>query len=384
MTPVTAHLPGNNQLLYFTSSSLLADDQKLVYITDRDGHPNLHALDIASGVDRRLTHNREGHLKSYVYFDGRTNHGLGKASVSLDPARGVVYYLQGLSICATDMAGATRIVAMLPNDQVTAFTHLSADGTRLCVPTTDARALEGDVAGNKMAHDIDQRVRDEGLSSYLRVFDTRTGAQVACERVPGAWITHVQFSPADPELILYNHEWPADCGIRRMWLWNGREHVRLRREEDGFDRRDWACHEMWTRNGAEIIYHGKLHNGPAYVGKIDLATLRNTEVPFPHDYRNYGHFTVSNTGRLVSDGYYQTPDDTPVPKPFEHCGTWISLQDVDWSARTIRWTPIVRHGSNWDSQDSHPHPIFNHRADRIYFTSNRDGKRAVYFVNTPA
>lgn len=102
---------------------------------------------------------------------------------------------------------------------MTAFTHISADGTRLCIPTTDAHALDGDsILSGKPNYDIDKRVRDERLSSYLRVFDTRTGKEILCERVPQTWITHVQFSPIDNQLILYNNEWPSDCGIRRIWL----------------------------------------------------------------------------------------------------------------------------------------------------------------------
>src|SRR5690606_15347999 len=105
-------------------------------------------------------------------------------------------------------AGNQRIVAEYPDGQMTAFTHVSADGQRLCVPTVDARALEGDERiDGRPAWNIDQRVREENLSSWLRVYDTRTGAVLLEERVPQAWITHVQFSPVDPEVILYNHEW---------------------------------------------------------------------------------------------------------------------------------------------------------------------------------
>ena len=60
----------NDQLLYFTSNSLTADDQTIVFISDRDSAipkesdpraaVNLYALDRASGAVRRLTDNEEG------------------------------------------------------------------------------------------------------------------------------------------------------------------------------------------------------------------------------------------------------------------------------------------------------------------------------------
>ncbi len=67
------------------------------------------------------------------------------------------------------------------------------------------------------------------------MYDTQTGASCSPNAVARAWITHVQFCPTDPELILYNHEWPADCGIRRIWLFDGHtgQHIRMRTEGEG-------------------------------------------------------------------------------------------------------------------------------------------------------
>ena len=127
MEPVclTAHSRSNDQLLYFTSSSLTSDDRWLVFISDRSGDPNLFALDLHTGEERQLTDNREGTLKSYVYFSGRENQGFGKASVSLHEDSGTAYYLQGRQVCQVDLHGSRRVLAELPTDQVTAFTHVS-------------------------------------------------------------------------------------------------------------------------------------------------------------------------------------------------------------------------------------------------------------------
>ena len=46
---------------------------------------------------------------------------------------------------------------------MTAFTHVSSDGKRLCVPTTDARALDGDQKLTEwFKYNIDERVRTDG------------------------------------------------------------------------------------------------------------------------------------------------------------------------------------------------------------------------------
>jgi oligogalacturonide lyase len=369
----------NDQLLYFTSTSLLADDQHLVFLSDRTGQPNIYLRDLKTGQEKQLTFNTEGFLKSYVYFDGAPYRGLGRASVSLDAARGVVYFLQGRKICVVETNGTQRVLAEYPEGQMTAFTHVSANGTRLCVPTTDARALDDDKPlKGKPDYNIDRRVQEENLCSYLRVYNTATGKEILAERVPKAWITHVQFSPIDHNLILYNHEWCGDPGIRRMWLWDGHRHLRLRPEGDGRSRLDWTCHEMWERDGSAIIYHGGFADGRSYIGRVNPDGSGLVEIALPKAWNRYGHFTVGRPGWLVTDGCYVTPGDSA-----KSGGAWISVLQVDWAARTYTWQPLCQHGSSWGSQDAHPHPIFNHASDRVLFTSDKTGKRAVCCVAVP-
>ncbi len=399
---MTVNTAANEQLLYFTSSSLSADDKILWFISDRTGHPNVFCRDLRTGEEKQLSQNREGFLKSYVYFNGNPYRGLGLASISVDAQNARVYFIQGRDLCSVDLNGTLKVINQIPARQVTAFTHVSADGRLICVPTTDARALEGDnftndspgyrlgdggkkneVITGKPDYDIDERVRKENLSSYLRVFDTESGVEVLGEKVTQAWITHVQFSPVDSRQILYNHEWAADCGIRRLWLWNGHQHVRLRTEGGERTRGDWTCHEMWQADGKYIIYHGKFQNGDAYVGRVSPTGNDNIEIRLPQSYERYGHFTAGNCHNdwLVSDGYFH-PAGAPVNENWG--GEWISLQIVDWERRNIRWFPLCEHRSFWDCQDSHPHPILDHGDGSVYFTSNRDGKRAVFKVDVPS
>jgi Tol biopolymer transport system component len=44
---------------------------------------------------------------------------------------------------------------------------------------------------------------------------------------------------------------------------------------------------------------------------------------------------------------------------------------------------MCRNGSSWKSQDEHPHPVYNHAANAVYFTSDKSGKRAVYRIDLP-
>ena len=372
----------DRQLLYFTSSSCLQDGSGLVFIGEQDGCPNIYYRSFVTGETRQLSDNREGTLKSYVYFNTVPDRGLGKASVCLDGVRGLVYYLQGRSVCRADLEGHVTVLAQIPEGQVSAFMHVSADGSRLCVPTTDARALEDALHPGPVTRrpdfDIDARVLQENLCSYLRVYDTGSGAELLCERVPKAWITHVQFHPQNRDWILYNHEWPCFySGFRRMWLWDGRCHRALRSIDKGRSPHDWVCHEMWSEDGSEIVYHGQYDGGRYFVGRLIPETGTITEIALPPDYCSYGHFTISRDGLLVSDGYYCQPEDAPSP------GRWISVQRVDWERGEIRWFPLERHNSSWATQDEHPHPIFSPDGRRVYYTTDADGRREIRSCPVP-
>lgn len=379
-TRVTQQPDANEQLLYYTAPGLMADESALVFISDRTGHPNLFARDLQSGEERQLSHNENGHLKAYQYFEGRPYEGFGRPSPTFHDRTGDVYYIEGRQIVATNVQGNERWRVEYPADQMTAYTHVSADGARLCVPTTDARALDGDKQlTGKPDYNIDQRVREENLNSYLRIYDTRDGALIHVEVVPRSWITHVYYSPHvdEPHLMHYAYEWPQDPGVRMLWLYDGKTHRPMRDDAEGRGREDWVCHPAWHRDGDAIVYHGRYAKDDVhFVGRIDRdGTI--TEAPIPEAPKRYGHFTCGPGDWLVTDGYYETPNDPPQPRH----GQWICLVRVDWQARKTHWTPLLRHDTSWRNQDFHPHPIFNARGDRVYFNSDVDGSLAVYSVD---
>ncbi|MDO4804604.1 MAG: hypothetical protein Q4A32_07275 [Lachnospiraceae bacterium] len=398
----------NTQLLYFTCSSLSRDDRYLFMITDKGGSPNIMVHDFLTGEERILTQNRNGIMKSYVYFDCRPGMGLGKASVCLDPDRCIAYYIRDNFICKVGLDGEERKLGRVPDDRVTAFTHVSADGKLLCVPMTDYRCLdydpetEGSGLDRRPVYDIDGRVQAEGLCSYLCVYDTGTGGLLYEKAVPKCWITHVQFHPKNPEIIMYNHEWPSfDCGIRRIWIYDhGKDEIRRVRTEGtdtlgnsaGYSRRrgDWICHEMWSDDGQNIIYHGGYENGPAMVGRYEPSSGKYWEIALPEEYNAYGHFTMDHEMNLVCDGYFKYPEDVKVvrenstdngPDPHKKDGEYISRVIPNWEMGELLWIPQCRHSSDWLGQDAHPHAIYAHSGKKIFFNSRNGRYVKVYSID---
>ncbi len=399
----------DTQLLYFTCSSLSRDDKRIFLLSDRNGSPNVWVKELCTGEERMLTDNKKGILKSYVYFDGTFNEGLGKASVSLDCINNVIFYIQDDKICKVDLDGNITVLNHVPDGRMTAFTHASADGKRLCVPMTDGRCLdfdpetEGSGLDKRPVYNIDGRVQEENLNSYLCVYDTETGELLFEKTVPKCWITHVQFNPANPEIIMYNHEWPSfACGIRRIWIYDhSTDEIRRIRTEGndtlgnprGYARNaeDWVCHEMWSDDGKTIIYHGGYENGPAMVGKYDMESGKYWEIALPDDYNAYGHFLMDHLGNLVCDGYFKYPWEVKKvrenstdngPDPHKKDAEYICKVLPDWEAGVLNWVPLCKHESDWLGQDAHPHPIYSHTGDRVFFNS-RSGKTVnVYCVSS--
>ena len=340
----------NTQLLYFTCSFLSRDDQRIYMISDQGGSPNVIVRDMFTGKETQLTDNTKGILKSYVYFDGTFGQGLGKASVCLDYN-----------------------------------------------PETEGAGLD-----KRPIYDIDERIQKENLSSYLCVYDTESGRLMYEKKIPRCWITHVQFNPVNPEIIMYNHEWPSfDCGIRRIWMYDhsSDEIIRVRTEggdtlgnSRGFLRKagDWVCHEMWSDDGKSIIYHGGYENGPAMVGKYDLESRKYWEIALPDDYNAYGHFTMDHKGNLVCDGYFKYPWEIKKvrenstdngPDPHKKDAEYICKVIPDWDNGILTWVPLCKHESDWLGQDAHPHPIYSHAGDRVFFNSRMEKTVNVYCVS---
>lgn len=366
-------LPGNHHHLYFTSTSFTADNAHALYLSDPgDGSPNIYKLSLQDGHSVRLTNNGGGFMRSYVYYDGVPYDGLAKASPSFSPAAGRLAYIQGRDVLLADVENMeTETIYRLPPDVMTGFTHISADGRYVCVPYIPSAAFE--VGPGNPFPLIRDKVHGEGIESRVLVIDAETGrGEVRFAQV--GWITHVQFHPNDPETILYNHE--GGAVDQRIWLYRDGRIEKVRDQSTHTSGRLWICHEMWTRDGERILYHGTrgVPSDPAlsetagkdsvvsFVGCADPASGAYREVDFPASMSAYGHFTESgDRGRLVTDGVVDAHS--------------LHLCEVDWEAGRLEYRRLCMHGSSFSVQDVHPHPIFSHDSRLVLFTSDAHNER---------
>jgi len=138
---------------------------------------------------------------------------------------------------------------------------------------------------------------------------------------------------------------------------------------------------MWERDGSAIIYHGTLAGRGPCIGRVTPDGSDIREIILAQGCDCYGHFTSGAPGVLVSDGYYETEGDRrAIAFGNTIGGDWITRVDVDWAKGTYEWAPLCRSSSSWAGQDEHPHPIIDNGSRFVYFTSDRDGRRAVYRI----
>jgi oligogalacturonide lyase len=356
--------PGTNQHLYFTTFSVTADDRWLVFISDRDGDPNLYAVDRADGSIRQLSDNKAGLLRSYVYpLGGRT--GLSKASPCLDQNRNRLYYIQDDAVFAVDLDGedGERRICALPAGWYGGYPHLSPDGGTLCVPLADPRAFAGERTQWEQLRTVPRRMTENGLGTGLYLVDVATGGTRVAAEVP-FWVTHVQFDPAGTGRVVFNLEGHDSGGTPlpdRIWCLEPGGHFRpLAAEPAG----EWRTHENWASGGGSIVYHG-VRAGKAFVAARtwEGELLSETSI----DGVEFWHATAAVDGRRMV---------------VDRRDGMISLLDPGAPADCL--VDLCRHDTTYDNQDAHAHPFTTPDGGGVVFTSNRTGDCQVYEVPVPA
>jgi len=350
-----------NQHLYFTSYSVTADDRWLTFISDRDGHPNLYAIDRNDGTICRLSNNRSGLLRSYVYPQGGLQ-GLSKASPCLDPVRNRIFYVRDDIVHAVDLDaphGVEREICKLPAGWYGAFTHVSPDGKTFCVPCTDPRAFADEKTQWEQLRTVPARMEKQKLVSRIYLVDVATGKTRIAAEVP-FWVTHVQFDPAGTGRIIFNLEGHDENGAPlpdRIWCLDTNGGFRpIAPEPPG----EWRSHENWAPDGKSIVYHGG-RGGKGFVA------ARTWEGKLLHETSigeiKFWHATGALDGRRMfvdrSDGLISILDPGAAEHPL-----------ID----------ICRHDTSCENQDAHAHPITTPNGGSIIFTSHRTGHCQVHEV----
>ncbi|MDB4884179.1 MAG: WD40-like beta Propeller containing protein [Gemmatimonadetes bacterium] len=347
---------GSSSSFYFTNPPFVprraASGGLMVFHGATPKGRQLFVIDLASEKIRQLT-DRVGGVNGEL----------------VAPDRGEAFYQGRDSIFSVNVrTGASRLVIVLPKEMRGSISTVNADATVI-----------GGVTAGPEAAEILQRYPAKA-DYFTRIFaahplyslwtlDVRTGALETIHQ-EHTWLGHVQFSPTDPELLMFCHEGPWHL-LDRIWTIDIRtrevKKIHTRTVEN-----EIAGHEFFGPDGRTIWYDLQIPKGVTFhLRGVDVATgaTRNYRV----ERSDWGiHFNVSPDQTLfTSDG----GDSSQVARTKE--GMWINLLRADGDHLVSeRLVDMRHHGYRRDE----PNVQFTPDSRWIAFRGNFDGDVQVYAV----
>ncbi|MCK6579346.1 MAG: oligogalacturonate lyase family protein [Anaerolineae bacterium] len=191
------------------------------------------------------------------------------------------------------------------------------------------------------------------------------------------YITHINTSPALPDIMTFCHEGPWHLVEQRIWGLNIQtgETWKIRPQDDGLD---FAVgHEYWFADGRRIGYHGfpRDQKGEHVFGHLNWDNSGHTEVRFP--YRST-HFCSLDETLIAGDGSPAAVfSHQGVAQPF--------IQLFKWDGEAYTGPRILAyHRSTFNDQHAHPHPRFSPDGRYVLYSSDLTGYANMYLVEVGA
>ncbi|GGB21424.1 oligogalacturonate lyase family protein [Puia dinghuensis] len=339
--------PGNNLSFYFHNNPFIGD--KMIF-SSRDSTGNhLYTVDLKTLTLHRVSEN------------GSNAEIVGHHSKS-------VYYQSHDSVFNTSIeTGNSRLIFVFPADFKGSITTLNADETLLAGgwASDEQRAIYRQYPEK---HDYFNRIFDAHLPNMIFTINVKTGE---LKKIHGenTWLGHIQFSPTDPDLLMFCHEGPWQK-VDRIWtIRMGSGEVRLMHKRTVEN--EIAGHEFFSPDGKTIYFDWQIPKGETFfLGAADVATGAEKKYALTRDEWSI-HFNVSSDESLFcGDG----GDEGQVAKAKD--GRWIYL------FRPEGYRFVAEKLVNMKDQYYKLEPNVHFSPDNkwVIFRANFEGKEEVYAV----
>lgn len=367
-----SRLPGNSESFYFHQNAFTREGDKFVFSNTTEGVRNrLFVLDWASRKLASLTES-------------------GAAGAVVSPSIRKVYYQRAGALYWTHLDTLeTKKIAQLPFGWSAAT--VNADDTLLAGTFVDGGSRI-DRSGPRSEW-FDQTFEAKRPQCLFTV-EVSTGKTNIFYRYEG-WLGHIQFSPADPRLLMFCHEGPWHK-LDRIW------HIRtdgtgLRLMHERTVTNEIAGHEFWSADGKMVWFDLQMPRGqkfflagvPVSDSDADLksktpsgssrpsGSANNKEIRYPIERDQWSvHFNISRDGKLFAG-------DGGAPNMVAHAqdGKWIYLftPQASGTLQAERLVNMAKHNYALE-------PNVNFAPDNkwIVFRGNFDGGPQVYAVEVAA
>ena len=272
------------------------------------------------------------------------------------------------SVFATQVDGRrTRLLTVLPADLHASVSTLNADETMLAGAFA-APALREILAKYPEKRDFFNRIYEAHVPHTLFTVELKNGEFHKIHE-ENTWLGHVQFSPTDPQLLMFCHEGPWHL-VDRIWnidLRTGALRQIHRRAVDG----EIAGHEFWSPDGRTIWYDQQVPRSVTfYLTGADVKSGAPARYELTRDEWSI-HFNQSPDGKLFAgDG----GDSSQVARAKN--GRWLYLFRPQGDRLVSeRLVDMGRHGYKLE-----PNVHFSPDGRWVIFRANFEGEAQVYAV----
>ena len=345
---------GDNRSFYFHNNPFLpaikGENEKMVFYGSVDDNRQLFSLDLKTREADQVTNKKS--IKGEIVGKNRRE----------------VFYQCGDSVFATGVENKqTRLVYVFPDSIKAGITTLNADETLLggAVSSPEERELFRKYPEKR---DFFNVIYEARLLRSLFTIDVETGEfkKIYSEN---AWLNHVQFSPTDPETLMFCHEGPWHK-VDRIWSVNvngGQPKLMHHRSMD----MEIAGHEFFSRDGERIWFDLQMPRGETFfLSGTDLRTGNEKRYSLTRDEWSI-HFNISPDQKLFAgDG----GDPGQVARAED--GMWIYLFHPDGDKLRSEQLVNMKH-HNYKLE---PNVHFSPDGKWIIFRANFEGHSDIYAV----
>jgi oligogalacturonide lyase len=340
---------GHSSHSYFTYPCWYDNGHKIIVASDREDRTNFFSVDLSDGGITQLTD-----------LDPAAGP-VGAQSVTKNPLREEVYFLQGKTVLALDLDTlALRPLFTTPPGYNAQTPNATADGKYLCAGYTQDLSDRFNVDlghGYVGFHEIWEA---HPHCAIVRISLESSASEMLFE--DDCWIGHLNASPVLPDIMTFCHEGPWDKVDNRIWGLDlkTRRPWKIRPTAPG----EMVGHEYWMDDGQHIGYHGRTPEGGIY-GSIRYDNTERREDGFAsHSW----HFHGYRHELVVGDGDAENP--------------YLLL----WRYRDGRFEgpkALVWHRGSFHTQRVHVHPCFGADGKQIVYTADPQGYGQVFIVDIP-
>ena len=345
---------GNTFHPYFTQPLFSFDGKNVLVASDRTESWQLYNLSVSTGNMVQLTDEPD----------------IRPGSALLDPNTRKAYYW------GKDTLKSVNLDTLEEEDYYTlpqgfhgSILSITGDGAAIHFAYSESLALS--TATGKIYSGMNETLfrRPSSVIMQVNVSD-KSARAVWGER---EWISHVNTSPVDGDIVCFCHEGPWHL-VQRTWIvrpstsevWpivNTKLHL------------ERAGHEIFTRSGRICTQYGR-RKSPSHEWECaDLFINPDGTNMVMYEYkpgRKPMHVQVDSTESYgVADGAFLVggPEDG---------NNYISL--VKYENGLAKQRILCTHGTSWSAQHSHPHPVWFPDDSMVLFTSDRGGNCNIYIA----